>query len=127
MLVPAGTLIAFSTFATHMSPALYGPDASRFNMERWKERSVKDRLADWSYHPFIGGPRKCLGERFALEQAKYMTCRFLQYFDSIEAMEVGGDAPVKPRGESWVDDVKYHVGLTMMPDEGVWLRLVPAR
>jgi len=107
--------------------ALYGPDASSFNMERWKDRTVKERLGDWSYHPFIGGPRKCLGERFALEQAKYMTCRFLQYFDSIEAMQAGGKMPVKLSGGSWVQDVKYHVGLTMSPDEGVWLRLTAAR
>jgi cytochrome P450 len=127
ILVPAGTLVAFSTFATQRSKALYGPDANEFNIARWKERSVKERLADWSYHPFLGGPRKCLGERFALEQAKYMTVRFLQHFDSIEAVDPKGQPVVSKAGETWVKEVKYHVGMTMSPDEGVWLKLVPAK
>ena len=24
------------------------------------------RMIDWSYHPFLGGPRKCLGGEFSL-------------------------------------------------------------
>lgn len=66
-------------------------------------------------------------ERFALEQAKYMTCRFLQHFDEITATDSEGNAITHLQGSSWVDHVKYHVGLTMSPDAGVWLRLVPSR
>lgn len=36
----------------------------------------------------------------------------------------GNEIAFAPHG-SWVDDVKYHVGVTMMPDAGVWLRFVP--
>lgn len=149
ILIPKGTLIAFSTFATHHSRKLYGDDADRFRIDRWVDDSVKERrMIDWSYHPFIGGPRKCLGgelavyqnrsavsrspsliiflhriERFALIQAKYLTCRILQHFDEMVATDCNGRTLQCGPGGSWVDDVKYHVGLTMSPDEGVWLRL----
>lgn len=56
-----------------------------------------------------------------------MTVRFLQHFEGIEAVDSKGEAVVSEQGRSWVDDVKYHVGMTMSPDEGVWLKLVPAK
>ncbi|KAK5118161.1 hypothetical protein LTR85_008141 [Meristemomyces frigidus] len=68
VLIPKGTLIAFSTFAVHRSVAstsqcgMYGESASKFCIERWNDvRSKERRMVDWSYHPFLGGPRKCLG------------------------------------------------------------------
>ncbi len=148
MLVPKDTAVAFSTFATHRSPKLYGEDANRFCIDRWKYQSVKERLVDWSYHPFLGGPRKCLGgkfiytpenvpsgyclltvlfkERFALDEAKYLTCRFLQHFNAITASDENGNILTGASDGSWMSVVKYHVGLTMSPDEGVWVRLVSA-
>jgi hypothetical protein len=67
-----------------------------------------------------------MAERFALDQAKYLTCRFLQHFNEIIATDETGSALLSGTNGSWVDNVKYHVGLTMSPDEGVWIRLVPA-
>lgn len=127
ILIPKGTLVAFSTFATHRNKDLYGRDASRFDIGRWNDHLMKERrMVDWSYHPFLGGPRKCLGERFAITQAKYLICRSLQYYQEIiPTDEAGNTLAFRPDG-AWVDDVKYHVGLTMMPDAGVWLRFVPA-
>ena len=67
IIVPKDTLIAFSTFAAHRSQELYGDDANRFRIERWKDDVVKERrMIDWSYHPFIGGPRKCLGGEWCI-------------------------------------------------------------
>ncbi|KAF2666146.1 cytochrome P450 [Microthyrium microscopicum] len=123
MLVPKGTLIALSTFATHRSTDLYGEDAGKFSIERWNDNVVNERMVDWSFHPFIGGPRKCLGERFALDQAKYLTCRVLQHFEKIVAADETGNELKQNPEENWVDNVKYHVGLTMSPDAGVFVRL----
>jgi hypothetical protein len=147
ILIPRGTLVAFSTFAAQRSQHLYGQDANRFRVERWDDESTKERrMVDWSYHPFLGGPRKCLGgeltatchtsqfavtnrtallERFAITQAKYLTCRVLQHYKQIVATDDAGNASAFRPDGLWVDDVKYHVGLTMMPDAGVWLRFVP--
>ncbi|QIW97932.1 hypothetical protein AMS68_003450 [Peltaster fructicola] len=60
--VPKGSIVAFSAFATQRSTALYGPDADKFDIDRWDNDQVKERrMIDWSFHPFIGGPRKCIG------------------------------------------------------------------
>lgn len=62
ILIPKGTLVAFSTFAVQRSQELYGQDASKFRDERWENDAVKQRrMVDYSYHPFLAGPRKCLG------------------------------------------------------------------
>lgn len=61
ILVPKGTLVCFSTFGCHRSTKYYGADAMDFRPERWREVDVKDRTRDFTFHPFIGGPRKCLG------------------------------------------------------------------
>ncbi|CAK4031831.1 cytochrome P450 CYP5202A1 [Lecanosticta acicola] len=124
ILVPKGTLVAFSTFAVHHDKNVYGPDASEFRIDRWTDDAIKERrMIDWSYFPFLGGPRKCLGERFALVEAKYLVVRMLQYFESIVAVNENGAEETVAKDGAWVDDVKYHVGLTMSPDEGVWVRL----
>jgi cytochrome P450 len=62
ILIPKSTLVAFSAFAVHRNRDLYGQDAGKFRPERWDDDVIKQRrMVDWSYHPFFGGPRKCLG------------------------------------------------------------------
>jgi cytochrome P450 len=59
--VPKGTLVCFSTFGCHRSTKYYGEDATEFRPQRWREVDVDTRTRDYTFHPFIGGPRKCLG------------------------------------------------------------------
>lgn len=61
ILVPKGTLICISTFACQRSSNYYGSDAMEFRPERWQEVDAKTRTRNFTLHPFIGGPRKCLG------------------------------------------------------------------
>lgn len=59
--VPKGSIIAFSAFATHHSSKFYS-NADKFDVSRWDNDQTKEsRMIDWSYSPFIGGPRKCIG------------------------------------------------------------------
>ncbi|KAI0810716.1 cytochrome P450 [Xylaria sp. FL0064] len=118
ILVPKGALICFSTFGCHRSAKYYGEDVMKFRPERWREVDVKTRTNDYSFHPFIGGPRKCLGENYALKLTKYTICRLVQCFRAIEA----DDLHSKDRC-NWQQRIKYQVGLTMAPDEAVHLRL----
>lgn len=60
--------MAFSTFAVQRNRDLYGQDANKFRPERWEDDVIKQRrMVDWSYHPFFGGPRKCLGGKLIWE------------------------------------------------------------
>ena len=64
-------------------------------------------------------------ERYAITQAKYLTCRVLQHYKAIIPTDGAGKTTAPASDGQWVENVKYHVGLTMMPDEKVWLRFIP--
>ncbi len=61
--IPAGSLCMLSPYVMHRKPE-YFPDPERFDPERWTP-DAKDRRPKFSYFPFGGGPRMCIGERFA--------------------------------------------------------------
>ncbi|KAI1160694.1 cytochrome P450 CYP5202A1 [Nemania serpens] len=118
ILVPKGTLVCFSTFGCHRSTKYYGEDAMDFRPERWREIDVKDRIRDFTFHPFIGGPHKCLGERLAMRLIKYTTCRLIQCFSAIEVDDLSSQD-----GSKWQAKVKFQIGVTMSPDDDICVRL----
>ena len=61
--VPAGSLILLSQYVMHRD-ARYFPDPTRFDPERWTPEARESR-PQYSYFPFGGGPRRCIGEGFA--------------------------------------------------------------
>lgn len=81
--VPAGTEVNFSTHVMHRRKDLWGEDADRFVPERWE--SIRP---GWSYAPFNGGPRICIGQQFALTEAGYVIVRMLQRYETIEGVDV---------------------------------------
>ena len=62
--VPAGALVVVSAYAMHRD-ARYFPDPERFAPERFTPEAKAAR-PPFAYFPFGGGPRRCLGEGFAL-------------------------------------------------------------
>ncbi|MDV9187600.1 cytochrome P450 [Streptomyces sp. SR27] len=70
MPVPAGTRVWSSQWATHRDPRWYG-DAEEFRPERWMETDdgPAEEIPEYAWFPFGGGPRVCLGTRFALVEA----------------------------------------------------------
>jgi len=65
--VPANAIVLLSPFVTHRD-ARFFPDPSRFDPERWTPEA-KDARSPYSYFPFGGGPRRCVGESFAWAEA----------------------------------------------------------
>jgi len=64
VLIPKGATVAYSVYAMHRRPDLYGMDAELFRPERWDEdmpMRCDKTTAAWGYLPFNGGPRICLG------------------------------------------------------------------
>ncbi|CAI5755862.1 unnamed protein product [Candida verbasci] len=76
ILVKKGTTVIYNINATHFDEVYYGKDAKEFKPERWFEEST--RKLGWSYLPFNGGPRICLGQQFALTEASYVIARLVQ-------------------------------------------------
>ena len=62
-IIPAGSSILMSQYVMHHDPRYY-EEHDRFNPERWTEE-FKSRLPRFSYFPFGGGIRGCIGEPFA--------------------------------------------------------------
>jgi len=56
--VRKGQIVGFIVYWMHRRPDLWGEDASLFRPERFEDRKL-----DWSFLPFSGGPRICLGRK----------------------------------------------------------------
>jgi cytochrome P450 len=61
--VPAGSVILMSQYIMHRDPRFF-PDPERFDPERWTSEAQTERPR-FSYFPFGGGARVCIGEQFA--------------------------------------------------------------
>jgi cytochrome P450 len=61
--IPRGALVILSPYVMHRDPRFY-TDPARFDPERWTPEA-KSARPQFSYFPFGGGPRRCIGEGFA--------------------------------------------------------------
>jgi len=66
--VRKGTLVTVSPWVTHRNPLLW-PDPLAFDPERFRPEAVRERHR-YAYFPFGGGPRVCIGNAFALMEAR---------------------------------------------------------
>jgi cytochrome P450 len=82
--VAKGHEVLYSVYTMHRLPEIFGPDADVYRPERWE--TLKP---DWAYIPFNRGPRICIGQQFALTEARYTTVRILQHFNVIESRDPG--------------------------------------
>jgi cytochrome P450 len=71
--IPAGAMVTLSIHLTHRRPDLY-PDPEVFRPERF----LGTKPDPYSYFPFGGGPRRCLGAAFALQEMKIVVGTVLQ-------------------------------------------------
>ena len=66
-LIPRGSLVLVSQYVMHRDPRFW-PEPERFDPERWTAEAKAAR-PQFSYFPFGGGPRRCVGEGFAWTEA----------------------------------------------------------
>lgn len=68
LMLRKGEAVGYSVHAMHRLKRLYGGNADSFHPERWDPDDVKNPVdltnIGWSYLPFNGGPRLCLGRKF---------------------------------------------------------------
>ncbi|KAJ5761620.1 hypothetical protein N7533_003659 [Penicillium manginii] len=84
--VPKGTFVSYNVYAMHRRTDIYGPDAEVFRPERWEDGKLQPR---WGYLPFNGGPRICIGQRYALTEVGYVLVRMAQKFRVLESRDPG--------------------------------------
>jgi len=74
--LPARTKVFIPIYAVHTDPNIWGDDVDLFKPERWLS-PLKDQH---SFLPFGAGNRSCVGNRFALIEAKILIVRIFQKF-----------------------------------------------
>ena len=76
--IPAGSVVALSPYAMHRLPE-YWEDPEAFRPERFtRERQAVQK--PFSYFPFGGGPRLCIGHNFALLEAQLIVSTVAQRY-----------------------------------------------
>ncbi|XP_072748024.1 cytochrome P450 9e2-like [Anoplolepis gracilipes] len=78
VIVEPGNVIWFPVYALHRDPK-YFPNPDKFDPERFSKEN-KDNIVPYTYLPFGHGPRKCIGDRFALMETKILLAHLLQKF-----------------------------------------------
>ncbi|KAL1355702.1 hypothetical protein HN51_007696 [Arachis hypogaea] len=127
--IPAGTDVFLSVYNLHRSPYFWErPDEfepERFLVQRTNEqiegwagfdpsRSLgalypNEIISDFAFLPFGGGPRKCVGDQFALMESTVALAMLLQNFD------------VQLKGTP--DSVELVTGATIHTKNGLWCKL----
>ncbi|KAJ3695262.1 hypothetical protein LUZ60_000639 [Juncus effusus] len=77
---PPGVQFLLPILYIHHDADFWGPDVSQFNPNRFSEGVSKASLVPGAFIPFGGGPRICLGQNFAMIEAKMCLVRILQQF-----------------------------------------------
>jgi cytochrome P450 len=106
--IPAGTTVIISAWLSHRNPKHF-PEPLAFRPERWAG-DFAATLPRFAYIPFGGGPRICIGNRFAMMEAVLVLATVAQRF----RLEWQPDHPVVPLPS-----------ITLRPKGGVWVKPVP--
>ena len=75
--VPAGATVSLNQWTVHRDERFYD-DPMAFDPSRWTD-DLKESLPRFAYFPFSGGPRRCVGDRFAKLEAKLVLATLTQH------------------------------------------------
>jgi cytochrome P450 len=107
--IPANTRVMYSIYLSHRDAALW-PEVNCFKPERF-DRAHRPTQPPFTYVPFGGGPRNCIGAAFAQIEAKVILARILQSFDLSLASQ----------------KVRPYMGATLEPRPGVTMHIARRR
>jgi cytochrome P450 len=88
--VKAGSTVHMFPWLVHRDARWYS-DPLRFNPDRWQNDFAKT-LPAFAYMPFGGGPRRCIGNSFAMMEAVLLTAAIARRFE----LRLAEGHPVEP-------------------------------
>ncbi|GJE94254.1 cytochrome P450 [Phanerochaete sordida] len=129
--IPAGTRCMYSVFIMHRRKDLWGPDADKFDPDRFLDERLSKYLTPnpFIFLPFNAGPRICLGQQFAYNEVSFMLIRLLQHVAKIELHpEVSPKSVPSPGWATSMmtdgqDKVVFKSHLTMYVQGGLWVTM----
>ncbi|XP_035694462.1 cytochrome P450 4F6-like [Branchiostoma floridae] len=108
--VPKGFDIGIHLYGLHHNPAVWGPDHMEFDPSRFRPERMKDRDSH-AFLPFSAGQRNCIGQNFAMNEAKVLLARLIHKF----VFEVD---PTRPAQKEML--------IVMCAKGGMWMEVTPA-
>ncbi|CRK99374.1 CLUMA_CG012597, isoform A [Clunio marinus] len=77
--MPAGITLLINFYTLHRRPDIWGPDAEEFNPDHFLPDNVEKRHP-YSFLPFSGGSRNCIGYRYAVIALKILLIHLLRAY-----------------------------------------------
>lgn len=98
-MIPAGAICILSPYVMHRNPRFWA-EPGRFDPERFIPEAKASR-PKFSYFPFGGGPRLCIGERFAWTEGVLLLAtigqRWRFQLDSGQRVDIHPEITLRPR------------------------------
>ncbi|KAI5892277.1 cytochrome P450 [Schizophyllum commune H4-8] len=129
--VPKGTRCAYSVYLMHRRTDLWGPDAGKFDPDRFLDARLGKYLTHnpYIFLPFNAGPRICLGQQFAYNEMSFFLVRLLQSFssftlaDDVQSAESIAHFRTADAPDAEVETRMFGAHLTMYLKGGLWVRM----
>ncbi|XP_077539140.1 cytochrome P450 4V2-like [Haemaphysalis longicornis] len=109
-LIPKGTIAMCLIYFLHRHPRFHENPYS-FTPERFLNGATGQH--PYAYQPFFGGPRNCIGQRFALQEAKIVVAQVMRHFQVDSKLS-----------ES---ELQLELGIVLRPSQGLEVRLTPRK
>ncbi|KAF8556689.1 cytochrome P450 monooxygenase CYP63 [Imleria badia] len=130
--IPKSTTFFYSTLLMQRNKVLWGPDADEFDPERWIDANRLSRFTSnpMMFTPFSAGPRICIGQNYAYNEASFFLVRLMQQFDTFTlATDAQPQSSLPPpewkcgRGRQAVEMIRPDAAMTLFVKSGLWVRL----
>nr|CAG8481544.1 9731_t:CDS:2 [Entrophospora candida] len=102
--IPKDTPIIVSIYSAHHDPKIWGEDHDIFEPSRWLNPKLTSEINNYTYFPFLTGPRSCIGSKLATIEFKIILSSLIRKF---RFREVEGS------------QVKRKIGIITRPDPGI--------
>ncbi|KAL0132779.1 hypothetical protein PUN28_000481 [Cardiocondyla obscurior] len=110
-IIPKDTAILCSILLMQRNPKIW-PDPMKFDPDRFLPENSKLRNP-YAYIPFSAGPRNCIGQKFAILEAKIILCAILRKW--------------RVKSVKTLDTIKYGCSIILRPTEKVLIHFTPKK
>jgi len=98
--IPKGSLLVLPTWVLHRDERFWD-DPEAFRPERWLDSEADDR-PEYAYFPFGGGPRRCVGQSFAMVEAQLVLATIAREWTvdrNYDDLEISASVTLRPKGD----------------------------